>query len=76
MSDSSRDFLFENLVSDMEKNGNYKGILGNLLAILNGDGGHFQEKYGLTCAVMNGIDRFHNRKTNTVADGPLEPENV
>lgn len=36
-------------------------ILGNLLAILNGDGGHYQAEHGRTEAVAHALDRHYDR---------------
>ena len=35
--------------------------LGNLLAILHGDGGHYENKHGTDKAVADAIDKFHER---------------
>ena len=37
--------------------------LGNVLAVLNGDGGHYQGQHGTAKAVDNGLARFYERIT-------------
>lgn len=55
--DNSLRHLFQSLCDK----GDYEAVLGNILAILNGDGGQYQEKNGTLMAIVNGIDRYYSR---------------
>ncbi len=51
---------FEELLHKLHAEGNFEALLGNLLAVLNGDGGHYQEQFGTVAAILRGIDRYHH----------------
>jgi len=36
--------------------------LGNVLAILNGDGGHYEARWGTKAAIIRGIDRYYRER--------------
>lgn len=58
---SIRDDQFFSLIQDYVREERWEDILNNLLAVLNGDGGHYQARHGTAEAVANGIDRFYDR---------------
>lgn len=54
--------LFQEYVSKLGKEENYKELLLNLLAIMHGDGGHYTDKHGVSKSVLDAIDNYYKLK--------------
>lgn len=55
---SFRDGQFFSLAERFVHEERWEDLLSNVLATLNGDGGHYQVKHGTAEAAANGLDRF------------------
>lgn len=56
---SIKDEPFYDSLKKWEEEKNWREILGNVLAILNRDGGHYQSRHGVAAAVAEGIDMHY-----------------
>lgn len=53
----------------------YRKVLGNILAVLNGDGGHRQSEVGIEQAAEEGLERFY-KILNEVSKLPVTKDGV
>ena len=51
-----------NVVEPNVESGNFEKLLKEILAILNGDGGHYTSEYGMAQAIRHGIGTFYSYK--------------
>lgn len=50
---------FHQLLIEFEEQGRWEDLLGNVLAVLNGDGGHYQVEHGGGRAAIRGLRRHY-----------------